>query len=85
MSDSSPNPLFLDENPAAVPFPRILQQTYIWVLSMLCGIVTVALLVFAVATQSSGDAERIADMKGRSSMSSLVGALAVTYGRPGRF
>ncbi|MBO1018923.1 MULTISPECIES: hypothetical protein [unclassified Methylobacterium] len=83
MSDSSQPPVFLSETSHAVPVPRVVQQAYFWVVSALGGLATIALLVFAVATQSNTDAERIAETKGRSSINALVGALAVTHGRPG--
>ncbi|MHC2088208.1 hypothetical protein [Methylobacterium sp.] len=83
MSDSSQPPVFLSETSHAVPVPRVVQQAYFWVVSALGGVATIALLVFAVATQSNTDAERIAETKGRSSINALVGALAVTHGRPG--
>ncbi|MCJ2131952.1 hypothetical protein [Methylobacterium sp. E-045] len=83
MSDSSQPPVFLSETPHAVPVPRVVQQAYLWVVSALGGLATIALLVFAVATQSNADADRIAGAKGGSSIDALVGALAVTHGRPG--
>lgn len=85
MSDSSPPPLFLNDNPAAVPIPRAVQQAYLWLVAGLGGLAAMTLLVFAVATQSSADAERITGAKGRTSVHALVGALSVTHGRPGSF
>lgn len=82
MNDTSPPPLFMNENPVAVPLPRAVQQAYLWVITGLGGLATVALFVFAVATQSSADAERIAGARA-SGVSSLVGHLAATHGRPG--
>ncbi|MFD1300539.1 hypothetical protein [Methylobacterium marchantiae] len=75
----------MNETPVSVPVSRAVQQAYLWLVATLGGVATVALLVFAVATQSSADAERISGEKGRSSVHSLVGALAVTHGRPGSF
>jgi hypothetical protein len=85
MNDTSPPPVFLNENPAAVPLPRALQQAYLWVVTALGGLATVALFVFAVATQSGADAERIVGGQGgdRSSLATMIGNLAATHGRPG--
>lgn len=81
MNDSGPTPLFLDENPAAVPLPRAVQQAYLWVVALLGGGAAIALFVFAVATQSDADARRISE--GGSTLAVLTGALAVMHGRPG--
>ncbi|MGU3359215.1 hypothetical protein ACLBWX_02660 [Methylobacterium sp. M6A4_1b] len=85
MNDTSPPPLFLNENPVAVPLPRVMQQAYLWVVAAIGGLATVALFVFAVATQSGADAERIAGAQesGRSNLATLVGNLAALHGRPG--
>ena len=85
MNDTSPPPLFLNENPVAVPLPRAVQQAYLWVITGLGGLATIALFVFAVATQSGADAERIAAAQNgeRSSLGTLIGNLAATHGRPG--
>ena len=85
MNDTSPPPLFLNENLVAVPLPRMMQQVYLWVVAGLGGLATVALFVFAVATQSGADAERIAGAQdnGRSGLAALVGNLAAMHGRPG--
>ena len=87
MNDTSPPPLFLNENPVAVPLPRVMQQAYLWAMAGLGGIATGALFVFAVATQSGADAERIASAgeSGQSGLATLVGNLAATHGRPGAF
>ena len=84
MIDTTPTPLFLNENPAAVPIPRVVQQVYLWGFG---GLATLALLVFAVATQSGSDAERIAGMRngGDAAPAALVKAFAVIHGRPGTF
>ncbi|MCJ2037121.1 hypothetical protein [Methylobacterium sp. J-068] len=85
MNDTSPPPLFMNENPVAVPLPRAVQQAYLWVVTGLGGVATIALFVFAVATQSGADAERIAGAQNdeRSSLAVLIGGLAATHGRPG--
>ncbi|KQP31610.1 hypothetical protein ASF49_09155 [Methylobacterium sp. Leaf104] len=85
MNDTSPPPLFLNENPVAVPLPRAMQQAYLWVVAAIGGLATVALFVFAVATQSGADAERIAGAQesARSGLATLVGNLAALHGRPG--
>jgi hypothetical protein len=63
----------------------MMQQAYLWVVAALGGLATVALFVFAVATQSGADAERIAGAQesGRSGLATLVGNLAAMHGRPG--
>lgn len=75
----------MNENPTAVPLPRAMQQAYLWVITGLGGAATVALFVFAVATQSNADAERIVDAQsvGRSGLATLVGNFAAIHGRPG--
>ena len=85
MNDTSPPPLFLNESPVAVPLPRVMQQAYLWIVAGLSGLATIALFVFAVATQSGADAERIAGAQGsgRSNLATLVGSLAAMHGRPG--
>lgn len=81
MNDTGPPPLFLNENPAAVPLPKAVQQAYLWVVTLLGGAAAIALFVFAVATQSDADAQRIS--AGGSTLQVLTGALAVMHGRPG--
>lgn len=81
MNDTGPRPLFLDENPAAVPLPKAVQQAYLGLLTLIGGAAAIALFVFAVATQSDADARRISD--GGSTLTVLTGALAVMHGRPG--
>ncbi|MBY0258086.1 hypothetical protein [Methylobacterium sp.] len=85
MNDTSPPPLFINENPVAVPLPRAMQQAYLWVVAGLGGLATVALFVFAVATQSGADAERIASGQTgeRTGLATLIGHLGATHGRPG--
>jgi hypothetical protein len=84
MIDTTPTPLYLNENPAVVPIPKVVQQAYLWAFG---GLATLAVLVFAVATQSGADAERIAGMRtgGDSAPAALVKAFAVVHGRPGTF
>ena len=84
MIDTTPTPLFLNENPVAVPIPKLVQQAYVWSFG---GLATLVLLVFGVATQSSADAERIVGMRtgGGSAPAALVNAFAVGHGRPGTF
>ncbi|KQP54230.1 hypothetical protein ASF41_10965 [Methylobacterium sp. Leaf111] len=85
MNDTSPPPLFLNESPVAVPLPRVMQQAYLWIVAGLSGLATIVLFVFAVATQSGADAERIAGAQesGRSNLATLVSSLAAMHGRPG--
>ncbi|SFG63606.1 hypothetical protein [Methylobacterium gossipiicola] len=84
MIDTTPTPLFLNENPAAVPIPKAVQQAYVWAFG---GLATLALLVVAVATQSNADAARITGLRegGASAPATLVNAFAVAHGRPGAF
>lgn len=81
MNDTGQPPLFLDENPAAVPLPKAVQQAYLWVVALIGGTAAMGLFVFAVATQSDADAKRISN--GGSTLSVLTGSLAVMHGRPG--
>lgn len=83
MNDSGPPPLFLNENPVAVPIPKAIQQAYLWVMAALGGFAAMGVLVFAVATQSGADAERIAGTRSDSTLSILTSALGATHGRPG--
>ncbi len=83
MSDSSPQPLFMNENPAAVPVPRAFQQAYLWLIAGLGGSAMLGLVVVGIATQSSAHAERIAGAQGQPGIHGLVGALAIAQGRPG--
>jgi hypothetical protein len=84
MIDTTPTPLFLNENPAAVPIPSVVQQAYVWAFG---GLVTLALLVIAVATQSDADATRITGLRdgAASAPATLVNAFAAAHGRPGTF
>ncbi len=81
MNDTGPPPLFLNENPAAVPLPKAVQQVYLGVVSLIGGVAALALFVFAVATQSDADARRISN--GGSTLTVLTEAMAVMHGRPG--
>lgn len=73
--------MFLDEHPVAVPLPRAMQQAYLWVVAGVGGLATVALFVFAVATQSGADAERIAGSG--TGPATLIGHFGALHGRPG--
>ena len=83
MNDPSPTPLYLGESPVSVPIPRAFEKAYLWLVAGLGGVATAALLVFAVATQSGADAERIAGGRpGRGGyLDNLVSALAANQGR----
>ncbi|MFD0935267.1 hypothetical protein ACFQ12_08720, partial [Methylobacterium trifolii] len=72
MSDTSP--LYIGENPAAVPMHRAVEKASLWLAGAACGLATAALLVFAVATESGTEAERIARSGGGYAVS-LVSAL----------
>ncbi len=82
MNDPSPSPLFIPEHPAAVRLPRTLERAGLWTLGCIGSLATLSLLVFAVATQSSADAERIAGTG--SYGAGLVSALAIAQARGGR-
>ena len=82
MNDPSPTSHFLVENPTSSGIPRAAEQAYLGLLAGLSGLATAALLIFAVATQSSADAERIASSNG-AGVSALVASFAATHGRPG--
>jgi hypothetical protein len=84
MIDTTPTPLFLNENPVAVPIPKVVQQAYVWAFG---GLATLVILVFAVATQSNADAARITGLRdgATSASTTLVNAFAVAHGRPGAF
>ncbi|NEU11528.1 hypothetical protein G3T14_05225 [Methylobacterium sp. BTF04] len=83
MNDSGPTPLFLNENPVAVPIPRAVQQAYFWGVAGLGAVAAIAVFVFAVATQSGTDAERIVGVRADTTLSALTSAMAATHGRPG--
>ncbi len=77
MNDSSSSQLYLGENPCAVPIPKAVARAYLW----LVGAGTlVGVLVFAVASQSSLDAARIAGSEGGYA-ATLLSAMTVTQGR----
>lgn len=77
MNESSSSQLYLGENPCAVPIPKAVARAYGW----LVGAGTlVGILAFAVASQSSLDAARIAGSDGGYA-ATLVSAMAVTQGR----
>ncbi|KQP60995.1 MULTISPECIES: hypothetical protein [unclassified Methylobacterium] len=80
MNDTRPTDMFLDQPP--VPLPRSLQQAYLWVLGTVSMAGTVLVLVFAVATQSNADSERIATTQ-EGGVKGLLSAIVATHGRPG--
>ncbi len=82
MSDLSPNPFFSIETPSSPIVPQVAEQAYFGLLASVGAIVAAALLVFAVATQSDADAERIVSAE-PGSVATLVGAFAASHGRPG--
>lgn len=82
MNDPSPSPLYISEHPAAVRLPRTLERACLWTIGTIGGLATCGLLVFAVATQSSADAERIAGTSDYAT--GLVAALATAQARGGR-
>ena len=81
MNDPSPTHMFFDDT-SSVPVPHSIQRAYLWLLSTL-GIAAAALVVmFAVATQSNADSERIARSDG-SGVKAVISAIVATHGRPG--
>ncbi len=82
MNDPSPTSLCIPDPAAAVRLPRALERAGLWTIGAVSGVATFALLVFAVATQSSTDAERIAGTGDYAA--GLVAALATTQARGGR-
>ena len=81
MNDPSPSPLYLGESPAAVPIPRVVERAYVWAVGGLGGLATALLLMFAVANQSSTEADRIAASAADGYMGSLLSAMASGHGR----
>ncbi|MGU3540942.1 hypothetical protein [Methylobacterium sp. A54F] len=79
MNDPGSSPLYIAERAAAVPVPRAVEKAYLWAVAALGGAAAGALLIFAVATQSSTDAERI--VSAGSPLDALVGAFAASQGR----
>ena len=76
MSEPIPSPALIQP---ALPLPRLAERTYLWAVTALGGLAAGALMVFAIATQSGADAERIAG--GGSYAETLVSALAVAQSR----
>jgi hypothetical protein len=76
MSDPISSPALIQPG---LPLPRLVERGYLWAVAALGGLATGALMIFAVATQSSADAERIAG--GSSYAETLVSALAVAQAR----
>ena len=74
MNDPISSPLLIQPS-----LPRLVERSYLWAIAALGGLATGALMVFAVATQSSADAERVAG--GGSYSETLVSALAVAQAR----
>ena len=77
MNDPISSSILIAETPIAAP--RLFERVGLWTLATLGGLATGALMIFAVATQSSADAERIGG--GASYAETLVGALAAAQGR----
>ncbi|MBX9932902.1 MAG: hypothetical protein K2Y56_15400 [Methylobacterium sp.] len=81
MNDPSQPPLFLDDA-ISVPLARSFQKVSLWLVGGVGAATAGMLLVFAVATQSGADAERIAGSQG-DGLKGLISAIAATHGRPG--
>lgn len=82
MNEPSPTSVFLVDNSTTAHIPRAAEKAYLGLLAGIGGLLTAGLLIVAVATQSSADAERIATADGRS-VGTLVAAFAASHGRPG--
>ena len=82
MNDPSPTQLFFEETSGTVPVPHSLQQAYFWVLGVIGTTATALVLVFAVATQSGADSERISRSDGEGAKA-LLSAIVAMHGRPG--
>jgi hypothetical protein len=82
MSDLSQTPFFSITATAHPGVPKVAEQAYLGLVASLGGLAAAALLIFAVATQSAADAERIAGAE-PGSVTTLVAAFAATHGRPG--
>ncbi|WP_375454434.1 hypothetical protein [uncultured Methylobacterium sp.] len=80
MNDPSSSRLYLGEDPCPVPIPRIVARAYV---RLVGATALLAVFVFAVASQNSLDAGRIAGAEGGYA-ASLVSALAVAQSRPPR-
>ena len=77
MNDSSSSQLYLGENPCTVPIPKVIARAYLWLVGAgtLLGV-----MGFAVASQSSLDAGRIAGAEGGYA-ATLVAAMSAAQGR----
>lgn len=81
MNDPSPSPLYIAHPLIGLRLPRTLERACLWTLGGLGSLATLGLVVFAVATQCSTDAERIASTG--SYGVGLVSALATAQARRG--
>lgn len=82
MNDPSQPHLFLNDAPLAIPLPGFAEQLTAWLVGVAATGIAILVVVFAVATQSGADAERIAGSRD-SGVSALVSAIAASHGRPG--
>lgn len=80
MNDTISFQLCLDENLVAVPTSRLAERVRPWLTAALGGTTFAAILVFAVATRSGAEAERLAGAGG-SYAATLVSAMAVSHAR----
>lgn len=81
MNDPSPTQMFFDET-AAIPVHQSFQQAYFWLLGVIGIAAMVLVLMFAVATQSASDSERIA-RSDQGGVKAILSAIVATHGRPG--
>jgi hypothetical protein len=79
MNDPSPSPLYIVDPASTVRIPRMLERAFLWTLGGLGSLATLGLLVFAVATQSGADSERIVGTSDYAT--GLVSALATAQAR----
>ncbi|MHB2206045.1 hypothetical protein [Methylobacterium sp. CM6257] len=82
MIHRSPSPLYLSETPAVVAAPRAMVRAYLALVAALGGLATAAMLMTSVATNSGGEAERIAATQDDGYAATLVAALAVNFSKP---
>jgi hypothetical protein len=81
MIDRSLSPLDL-ANGAAAPVPRAAVRAYLALVSGLGAIITAVMLMMSVASNSGGEAERIADTQDDGYAATLVSALAINLSKP---
>ncbi|MCJ2012970.1 hypothetical protein [Methylobacterium sp. J-076] len=82
MSDRSPSPLALGDCAAEPLVPRAAVRAYLALSAGLGATVTGLMLMLSVASNSGGEAERIADTHDDGYVLTLAAALAVNLAKP---